>query len=137
LIFLSGLINRGDRDGSASSPQVSGSLPALQDQAQAAADAFCKRYVQPRSRKGRQCAGQSRSREASSHDLPAKIGKFYRRRDHEASPFFKVVRDYFDEFERVYPERYQKAYGYWRPVVRSSIDKFMKPVVSLSNHAVI
>ena len=105
---------------------MSGSLPALQEQAQAAADAFCKRYVQPHSRKGRQSARQSHSREASTHDSHAKIGKFYRRRDHEASPFFKVVRDYFDEFERVYPERYQKAYGYWRPVVRSSIDKFMK-----------
>jgi hypothetical protein len=27
----------------------------------------------------------------------------YRPRDHEASPFFKVVRDHFDEFEKVYP----------------------------------
>jgi ribosomal protein S27E len=36
------------------------------------------------------------------------------------------VRDYFDEFERVYPERYQKTYGYWRPVIRSAIDKFLK-----------
>jgi len=63
------------------------------------------------------------------------------------------------EFERVYPERYQKVYGYWRPVVRSSIvtsfcfarymgfqpnfikflrgDKFLKPAVSLSNRAAI
>jgi ribosomal protein S27E len=113
---------------------LSGTLAALQDLAQTAADAFCRRYVQPRSRKGRQHAGQCRSRDASSHDPPAKtcperrrrIGKFYRRRDHEASPFFKVVRDYFDEFERVYPERYQKAYGYWRPVIRSSIAKFFK-----------
>jgi hypothetical protein len=52
--------------------------------------------------------------------------KFYRPRDHEASPFFKVVRDRFDEFERVYPERFQQRYGYWRPVIRSSIDKFLK-----------
>jgi ribosomal protein S27E len=37
-----------------------------------------------------------------------------------------VVREHFDEFERVYPERYQERYGYWRPVIRSSIDKFMK-----------
>ena len=37
-----------------------------------------------------------------------------------------MVREHFDEFEKVYPERYQKAYGYWRPVVRSSIDKFVK-----------
>ena len=36
------------------------------------------------------------------------------------------MRDYFDEFERVYPERYQKTYGYWRPVIRSAIDKFLK-----------
>jgi hypothetical protein len=115
---------------------MSGSLPALQEQAQAAADAFCERYVQPLAKRTA-ARRQYRSHDASSHDPPAKIGKFYRRRDHEASPFFKVVRDYFDEFELVYPERYQKAYGYWRPVVRSSIDKFMKPVVSLSNHAAI
>jgi ribosomal protein S27E len=36
------------------------------------------------------------------------------------------VQEHFDEFERVYPERYQKTYGYWRPVIRSSIDKFVK-----------
>ena len=51
---------------------------------------------------------------------------FYRPRNHEASPFFKVVRDYFDEFEREYPQRFQERYGYWRPVIRSSIDKFQK-----------
>ncbi len=52
--------------------------------------------------------------------------KFYRPRDHEASPFFKIVRDRFEEFESVYPERFQQRYGYWRPVIRSSIDKFLK-----------
>jgi len=52
--------------------------------------------------------------------------KFYRPRDHETSPFFKIVRDRFDDFERVYPERYQQRYGYWRPVIRSSIDKFLR-----------
>ena len=52
--------------------------------------------------------------------------KFYRPRDHEVSPFFKVVRERFDEFERIYPERFQQRYGYWRPVIRASIDKFLK-----------
>ena len=52
--------------------------------------------------------------------------KFYRPRNHESSPFFKVVRDHFEEFERVYPERFQARYGFWRPVIRSSIDKFLK-----------
>jgi hypothetical protein len=50
----------------------------------------------------------------------------YRTRDPEASPFFTLVRDYFDQFEQVYPERFQKQYGYWRPVIRDSIDKFVK-----------
>jgi len=56
----------------------------------------------------------------------AKPRKFYRRRDPEASPFFKVVSGHFDEFERLYPERFQKRYGFWRPVIRRSIDKFLK-----------
>jgi len=50
---------------------------------------------------------------------------FYRPRNHEASPFFKVVQDHFDAFEKVYPERYQEKYGFWRPVIRTSIDKFL------------
>ena len=36
------------------------------------------------------------------------------------------MRDYFDEFEQVYPQRFQKQYGFWRPVIRDSIDKFLK-----------
>lgn len=52
-------------------------------------------------------------------------GKFYRPRNHE-TPFFKVVRDHFDDFKKVYPERHQAKYDYWRPVIRSSIDKFLK-----------
>ncbi|MFH1760466.1 MAG: hypothetical protein ABIA63_05120 [bacterium] len=44
---------------------------------------------------------------------PAKGGqaKFYRRREHDASPFFKLVTARFYEFEQVYPERYQKQEG--------------------------
>ncbi len=37
-----------------------------------------------------------------------------------------LVRDYFDEFERVYDERFQHKYGYLRPVIRTAIDKFLK-----------
>lgn len=53
------------------------------------------------------------------------LGTVYRPRNHE-TPFFKIVRDHFDDFEKVYPERYQAKYGYWRPVIRSSIYKFLK-----------
>jgi len=75
------------------------------------------------------CSEQNRGagrRLKSSSDRQAKAGKFYRPRDHEASPFFKVVRDYFDEFERVYPDRFQRKYGFWRPVIRASLEKFLK-----------
>ncbi len=52
--------------------------------------------------------------------------RFYRPRNPESSPFFQLVDKYFDEFEEVYARRYEKHYGFWRPVIRSSIDKFLK-----------
>jgi hypothetical protein len=58
--------------------------------------------------------------------MNACAGKMYRTRDLEASPFMAPVRDYFDEFEQVYPEQFQKRFGYWRPVIRTSIVKFLK-----------
>ncbi len=116
---------------------------ALQEHAQTAADAFCSRDVQSPKRKSgivrhnktvvlKQCPRPTCLLKPRRRQEP---GSFYRPRNHEASPFFKIVRDRFDEFERVYPERYQERYGYWRPVIRSSVDKILKPVVSLSNHA--
>jgi hypothetical protein len=55
-----------------------------------------------------------------------KQSEFYRPRDPEQSPFYKLVNEYFDEFERVYPEKYEKSHGFWRPTIRSSIEKFLK-----------
>jgi hypothetical protein len=56
----------------------------------------------------------------------APAAKLVRPRNPEASPFYKLVRDHFDEFERVYDERFQPKYGYWRPSIRSAMDKFLK-----------
>ena len=105
---------------------MSGSLPALQEHAAATAEAFCQRYVQPPKRRRRHAGVHAQCDNKAAPGSRPGPGKFYRPRDHEASPFFKVVRDYFDEFEKVYPEKYQKRYGYWRPVIRSAIDKFLK-----------
>jgi hypothetical protein len=33
---------------------------------------------------------------------------------------------HFDEFERIYPQKYEKQYGFWRKIIRSSINKFVK-----------
>jgi hypothetical protein len=105
---------------------MSHSLPALQENALAAADAFCQRFIPPPKRKRQKPILQSKQARPESQHSKAKAGSFYRPRDHEASPFIKVVRERFDEFEKVYPQRYQERYGYWRPVIRSSIDKFLK-----------
>src|SRR5210317_527757 len=72
----------------------------------------------------------------------------YHPREPEKSPFFQLVSRYFNDFERIYPAKYQKTYGFssscafsaflearraiyvsllgWRPVIRRSIDKFKK-----------
>jgi hypothetical protein len=63
------------------------------------------------------------------HDLH-KQTPFYKPRNPEASPFFRIVRERFDEFEKVYPERYEKKYGFWRSVIRSSIDKFLTAITT-------
>lgn len=52
--------------------------------------------------------------------------EFYRSRNPEQSHFCKLVNKYFDEFERIYTEKYEKAQGYWRPVIRKSIEKMIK-----------
>ena len=54
------------------------------------------------------------------------LPKPYRPRKPQESPLYKVVSQYFDEFERVYPERFEKTYGFWRPVIRVSIEKYLK-----------
>jgi hypothetical protein len=61
---------------------------------------------------------------ATDHDLHKKT-PFYRPRNPSASPFFRIVQQYFGDFERVYPEKYEKKYGFWRKVIHSSIDKFL------------
>ncbi|MBN1982684.1 MAG: transposase zinc-binding domain-containing protein [Chitinivibrionales bacterium] len=33
---------------------------------------------------------------------------------------------YFDEFERVYPEQFEKSYGFWLPIMKVSIEKYLK-----------
>ena len=105
---------------------MSHSLPALLDNALHAADAFCQRYIPPPKKKRRRVLRLKQSSCSQSQQPQKNNSPFYQPRDHEASPFFKVVRDNFDKFEEIYPQRYQERYGYWRPVIRTSIDKFLK-----------
>jgi len=59
-------------------------------------------------------------------ELPDNSGiPFYHRRDPFASPLWKVVDRYYDEFERVYSERYVGTYGFWRLVIGDVIGRFL------------
>lgn len=33
------------------------------------------------------------------------------------------MREHFDDFEQVYPQRYGMRFGFWRPVIREAIEK--------------
>ncbi len=58
---------------------------------------------------------------ACSHPLP-----LYRPRDPQASDLWRLMDQYFDTFQRVYDERFQAKYGYWRPVVERSVTAFLR-----------
>jgi len=49
----------------------------------------------------------------------------YRPRHPEDTAFYKVLAAHFDEFEGVYPSRYESRYGYWRPVVGEVVRKYL------------
>ena len=57
---------------------------------------------------------------------PSHKTEFYQPRNPQESPFYQLVEQYYDEFERVYPERYQQKYGFWRPVIGDAVAKFLK-----------
>ena len=50
----------------------------------------------------------------------------YRPRNPRASGLWRIVEAHFEAFAAVYDERYQERYGFWRPVIRKSIEAFLK-----------
>ena len=50
----------------------------------------------------------------------------YRPRNPRASGLWKVVEAHFEEFAQVYEERYRQRYGFWRPVIRDSVEAYLK-----------
>ncbi len=47
----------------------------------------------------------------------SRAAAIFRPRRPRASPLHRLLDGHFQEFERVYDERYQKRYGFWRPVI--------------------
>jgi len=50
----------------------------------------------------------------------------YRPRNPQASGLWRVASGHFDEFERVYDERFAAKYGFWRPVIRHAVQAYLK-----------
>ncbi len=49
----------------------------------------------------------------------------YRARRPCESPLWRLLDQHYDEFQQVYDERYQKRYGFWRPVIAGTVEKFL------------
>ena len=56
----------------------------------------------------------------------AKQVGIYRPRSPQKSPFYQCIADHFEEFVQVYDERFEREYGFWRPVILEVIQKFLE-----------
>jgi len=52
------------------------------------------------------------------------VSGVYRRREPHLSPLYQVVEDYYAAFERCYDDRFERQYGFWRPIIREKFFKF-------------
>ena len=49
---------------------------------------------------------------------------FYRPRQPQQTPFYQLAERFYPEFKAVNEGRYQERYGYWRPAISASVEKF-------------
>ena len=57
--------------------------------------------------------------------MAERIDGVYLPRNPKASPLYGLVEDHFDDFERVYEERFAEKHGFWRPVIRKVADRYL------------
>jgi ribosomal protein S27E len=50
----------------------------------------------------------------------------YRPRDPRSSGLWRVIDRHFETFQRVYDQRFEAKYGFWRPVVERSVTAFLR-----------
>jgi hypothetical protein len=53
------------------------------------------------------------------------VAGVYKRREPEKTDFYKIVFHYHEEYEEVYPKRFEKEYGYLRKRVIEVVRKFL------------
>lgn len=49
----------------------------------------------------------------------------YTKRHPEKSDLYKIAYRYFEAYERCYEKRYESEYGYFRPIIRSTVWKYL------------
>jgi hypothetical protein len=49
----------------------------------------------------------------------------YRPRNPVSTPLYKIVEDYWEIFINSYDDKFQEKYGFFRPVVKSEIEKYL------------
>ncbi len=52
--------------------------------------------------------------------------RFHRPRKPWETVLYRLFEKHFDEFEQVYPERFQARYGFWRPVISTVVLDYLK-----------
>ena len=57
--------------------------------------------------------------------MAERISGVYLPRHPKTSPLYGLVEDHFEDFEKVYEERFAAKHGFWRPVVRKVADRFL------------
>ncbi len=50
---------------------------------------------------------------------------FYQAREPWNSPLYRILEEHYEEFERVYAERFQRKYGFWRPHIRKAVYDYL------------
>ena len=49
----------------------------------------------------------------------------YRQRHPERTVFYRVMFHYFEEFVSEYENRFEREYGYFRPVIKEVVEKYL------------
>ena len=52
----------------------------------------------------------------------------YRRRKPHLTPFCQCVQDHYETLDQVYPERFAKRYGLWRPFLKQVMFHYLSCV---------
>jgi len=65
---------------------------------------------------------RKRGRASPERSCEARTAKS--RRDGE-TPLYRLVEEHYEEFERVYPDRFQHKYGFWRLVITKAVHDYL------------